>query len=352
MQRGLAMSPQNHCVSLQQRCSKRVDVSATGWVTGWRVYRRASTGRSSVVFVVFFMFPATLQGDRVLPTSSREKWKHREESDLPTITQLEHSTDGVQPGSIQDTILSLRTRHAGRADQEAVKCPGREKSEQKDEAPGGEGRVWVGGGGLPMPGHAQCSGTASHARTLGVLWSPPGEPAAVAGHPVTSWRKCGWAWVQGAGIPGWAGVAHASGFLCGKLLCSCERIPHSFSGMFGRRMWRKRKLSRPGCRAVRTESLVGPASGLRLGVLDGLRTSRVHPTAESWGAVHSLPGGGKGWGKHRGDQAGVFLSVFHPPNGKEKRHMGPRYERSVEKTSCGFRGVGRKLPTIHSRNDP
>lgn len=216
------------------------------------------------------------------------------------------------------------------------------------------GRTGVGGG-----------SRAAYAWPCSVLWHGlPCEDTGGALEPTWGASGCGWApcdqleevWL-GLGARCWDPRVgrcgrHASGFLCGKLLCSCEHIPHSFSGMFGRRMWRKRKLSRPGCRAVRTESLVGPASGLRLGVLDGLRTSRVHPTAESWGAVHSLPGGGKGWGKHRGDQAGVFLSVFHPPNGKEKRHMGPRYERSVEKTSCGFRGVGRKLPTIHSRNDP
>lgn len=303
-------------------------------------------------YLVYFSCSQRLFKVTVFCPLLRGRRGSREESDSPTITQLEHSTGGVKPGSIQDTILSLRTRHAGQADQEAVKCPGREKPEQKDEAPGGEGRVWVGGAGLPVPGHAQCPGAASLARTLGVPWSPPGEPAAVAGSPCDQLeRKCGWAWCKVLGSQGGQVRQTCLSFLCGKLLCSRERIPHSFPGIFGRRMWRKRKLSRPGCRAVRTESLVGMASGLVLGVLDGLRTSRVHPTAESWGAVHSLPGGGKGWGKHRGGQAGVFLSVFHPANGKEKCHTGPRYEMWLQKTSREFRGVSRKLPTIHSRND-
>lgn len=74
---------------------------------------------------------------------------------------------------------------------------------------------------------------------------------------------------------------------------------------------------------MRTESL-GEVRCLAggWGVLYRLRKS-------GGGALQSLLGGGKAWGKHRRGQARVFLLVFHPANGHEKLYMGPRYEKWV-----------------------
>lgn len=69
--------------------------------------------------------------------------RNGEEGDLPQITQLENRADGVKPISTQDTILSLRTRGFGQGEEEGVKCPRKEKSEEKDKAPGKEGWVWM-----------------------------------------------------------------------------------------------------------------------------------------------------------------------------------------------------------------
>lgn len=165
-------------------------MSSTRWKTAWHVCIRASVGRSFVIFAVLFIFPVTLQGDHVLPTSLREKWKHREESDLPRITQLGHSRDGVKPGCLQDTILSLRTRCSGHGQQEGVKCPRKEKSEQNGEAPGGEGRVRMAGSRGPYawpcspPWHGLPREDAG-----GAPESTCGAPGPWLGHTVTSWTE-------------------------------------------------------------------------------------------------------------------------------------------------------------------
>lgn len=86
-----------------------------------------------------------------------------------------------------------------------MKCPSKETSEQKDEAPS-EGWVWTAGN------RGACARLCSPPwRGLpcvdsgGALVSTWGGQGPWLSHTVSSLeRKHGWAWVQGAGIPGLA----------------------------------------------------------------------------------------------------------------------------------------------------
>ena len=136
---------QSHCLSLKWRCQTSVGVKFN-WIRSQQACQDQCFCRQMfhAVCPITCIFSAPLQGDSVLPTSLREKLRHRE-IDFLKITQLENSTAECQT---QTYPRPFRTRGSNQEEEEeGVKLPREEKSDQKHEALVGGGWVWTQGAG-------------------------------------------------------------------------------------------------------------------------------------------------------------------------------------------------------------